>query len=57
MIGAAGEALEDFEGEGWARVRGESWRVRTQKPVRRGQRLRVIAMEGLVLTVVPEEGG
>jgi membrane-bound ClpP family serine protease len=31
--------------------------VRTQKPVRRGQRLRVIAMEGLVLTVVPEEGG
>jgi len=57
MIGAAAEALEDFEGEGWARVRGESWRVRTQKPVRRGQRLRVIAMEGLVLTVVPEEGG
>src|SRR6195256_541667 len=57
MIGAAGEALEDFEGEGWARVRGESWRVRTQKPVRRGERLRVIAMEGLVLTVVPEEGG
>jgi len=25
--------------------------------VRRGERLRVIAMEGLVLTVVPEEGG
>src|SRR5206468_4482009 len=39
MIGAAGEALEDFGGEGWARVRGESWRVRAQKPVRRGERL------------------
>jgi len=51
MIGAAGEALEDFEREGWARVRGESWRVRSHAPVRQGQRLRVTAMEGLVLTV------
>ena len=51
MIGAAGEALEDFEREGWARVRGESWRVRSDVPVRQGQRLRVTAMEGLVLTV------
>jgi len=51
MIGAAGEALEDFDGEGWARVRGESWRVRSNVPVRRGQRLRVAAIDGLVLTV------
>jgi len=51
MIGAAGEALEDFEREGWARVRGESWRVRSGVPVRQGQRLRVTAMEGLILTV------
>ncbi len=59
MIGAAGEALEDFEGEGWARVRGESWRVRAAVPVRRGQRVRVTAMDGLVLTVVPQtaDGG
>ena len=51
MIGAAGEALEDFDGEGWARVRGETWRVRSHAPVRRGQRLRVAAIDGLVLTV------
>jgi len=51
MIGAAGEALEDFEREGWARVRGESWRVRSSVPVRHGQHLRVTAIEGLVLTV------
>ena len=51
MIGAAGEALEDFDGEGWARVHGERWRVRAARPVRRGQRLRVAAMDGLVLTV------
>src|SRR5689334_8064844 len=41
MIGASGEALEDFEGEGWARVRGESWRVRAAGAVQRGERLRV----------------
>jgi membrane-bound serine protease (ClpP class) len=51
MIGAAGEALEDFDGEGWARVHGERWRVRAARPVRRGQRLRVAAIDGLVLTV------
>jgi len=51
MLGAAGEALEDFEGEGWARVHGESWRVRAAGPVRRGERLRVTAMQGLILTV------
>ena len=56
MIGAAGEALEDFSGEGWARVRGENWRVRASAPVRRGARLRVIGIEGLVLDVVAENG-
>jgi membrane-bound serine protease (ClpP class) len=54
MLGAAGEALEDFSGEGWARVRGEQWRVRAGVPVRRGQRLRVTGMKGLILDVVPE---
>ena len=54
MIGASAEALEDFEGEGWARVHGESWRVRAAGPVRRGERLRVTSMQGLVLTVEVE---
>jgi membrane-bound serine protease (ClpP class) len=51
MLGASAEALEDFEREGWARVHGEQWRVRAAAPVRRGQRLRVKGMDGLVLTV------
>jgi membrane-bound serine protease (ClpP class) len=54
MLGATGEALEDFEGEGWARVLGERWRVRAAGPVRRGAQLRVIGMDGLVLTVAQE---
>lgn len=51
MIGAEGEALEDFAREGWARVRGERWKVRAARPVRRGERLRVTAMDGLTLEV------
>jgi membrane-bound serine protease (ClpP class) len=54
MIGAVGEALEDFDGEGWAHVRGERWKVHASGPLRRGQRLRVTGMRGLVLDVVPE---
>ncbi len=54
MIGAPGEALEDFAAEGWARVRGEQWRVRAAGPVRRGQKLRVTGMKGLILDVVTE---
>jgi len=54
MIGAVAEALEDFEGEGWARVHGESWRVRSSAPVRRGDRLQVKAIDGLILTVEVE---
>jgi len=54
LIGAPAEALEDFPAEGWARVHGERWRVRSSAPVRRGQKLRVTAMQGLTLDVVPE---
>jgi membrane-bound serine protease (ClpP class) len=53
MLGATGEALGDFDLEGWARVHGEQWKVRSNRPVRRGQKLRVTAMEGLVLRVEP----
>jgi membrane-bound serine protease (ClpP class) len=56
MIGAIGEALDDFEAEGWMRVHGEMWRARTHAPVRRGQRLRVRAIDGLVLDADPETG-
>jgi membrane-bound serine protease (ClpP class) len=51
LIGAPAEAIEDFEREGWARVQGETWRVRSSGPVRRGERLKVRSIEGLVLNV------
>jgi membrane-bound serine protease (ClpP class) len=55
MIGATGEILEDLEGEGWARVHSEQWRVRSNVPLRRGSTIRVRARHGLVLDVEPEK--
>lgn len=49
LIGASGTALEDISGEGWARVQGERWRVRSKEPLRAGERLRITAVDGLVL--------
>jgi membrane-bound serine protease (ClpP class) len=54
LVGAAGEALEDLQGEGWARVHGERWRVHCAVPLKRGERLRVTAIHGLVLDAVPD---
>jgi membrane-bound serine protease (ClpP class) len=54
LIGSAGEVLEDFDEEGWARVHSETWRVRAAMPLKAGQRVRIAAMDGLVLDVVAE---
>ena len=57
LIGSIGEVREDFDGkDGWARVHGENWRVRSTQPLGRGQRVRVVHMDGLILDVEPEEG-
>ena len=54
LIGASGEVMEDFEQEGWARVHSETWRVRSNAPLKAGQLVRVAAMEGLTLEVVAQ---
>ncbi len=56
MIGDIGEVLEDFDGEnGRARVHGESWRIKSKHPLSRGQKVRVVRLDGLILDVEPEE--
>jgi membrane-bound serine protease (ClpP class) len=54
MIGSAGEVIEASDAEGWARVHGELWRIRSRAALHSGQRVRVAGMEGLTLEVVPE---
>jgi membrane-bound serine protease (ClpP class) len=53
LVGAAGVVLEDLDREGWARVHGETWRVRSRAPLARDARVRVTAMDGLTLEVEP----
>ncbi len=58
MIGARGEALEDFaQGIGRVRVHSEEWQARAGAPVHRGQRVKVGSRDGLTLIVEPEPGG
>jgi membrane-bound serine protease (ClpP class) len=54
LIGSPGEVLIIEERETWARVQGETWRVRSRVPLENGQRVRVTGMDGLVLEVVPQ---
>lgn len=51
MLTETAIALEDFTDEGWVRAHGETWRARCAVPVVKGQRLRVVKVEGLVLEV------
>jgi membrane-bound serine protease (ClpP class) len=55
LIGETGSVQEDFDGmEGWARVHGETWRIRSKQTLTKGQRIKVIHVDGLVLEVEPE---
>ena len=48
LVGADGEMLEDATETGWANIRGETWQVRTGDRLVRGQKIRVVAVDGLL---------
>ncbi|MDY7115039.1 nodulation protein NfeD [Halomonas sp. SSL-5] len=54
LVGHEAVALEDFTGSGHVRLMGERWNARSDEPVTRDQTLRVTAVDGLTLEVVPE---
>jgi membrane-bound serine protease (ClpP class) len=55
LIGGIGKILEDFDGkDGLALVHGETWRVRSKHPLAKGQKIRVVRIDGLILDVEPE---
>ena len=43
--------------EGWASVRGERWRVRSESALPAGAQVRITQRQGLVLWVAPTERG
>jgi membrane-bound serine protease (ClpP class) len=55
MIGSTAIALEDFAERGRVRAFSENWLAESPRPVRKGDKLRVTGIEGLVLRVEAEE--
>ncbi|HJV52895.1 MAG TPA: nodulation protein NfeD [Noviherbaspirillum sp.] len=53
MIGMVAEVIDVSGDGGWARVDGELWRVVCPAPLSRGQKVRIVARQGLVLQVAP----
>lgn len=53
MLGATAEVLMNSDGSLSARILGEVWQVRANAPLGRGQKVRVVDIDGLVLSVEP----
>lgn len=55
LVGRSGEALSDVgPGGGEVFVHGEYWKARSAEPIPQGAQVRVVGVEGLVVTVVAE---
>jgi len=53
LLHMSGEVLDDFEGNGHVRIHGEIWRAASATALRRGDKVQVVAIDGLVLKVQP----
>ena len=54
MVGEMGEAITDLVPLGQVRYRNDLWTARSAEPVRKGERVRITAVEGVRLRVTPE---
>lgn len=53
IVGGTAEAVGDFSEQGAVRLGGEIWNARSSAPLRAGQRVRVVKVDGLLLWVEP----
>ncbi|MGD8629608.1 MAG: nodulation protein NfeD [Gammaproteobacteria bacterium] len=56
LLGARGEAVEDFSGKGRIRIHGEIWWAESAVPLHNGDKVQVDSIDGLVLRVHPAQG-
>jgi len=54
LVGATGELVEFADGEGWAQIQGDYWKVRGAQGLRAGRRIRVMRVQGLALQVAED---
>ena len=54
LLGTPGEVLQVSDGEAWAEVLGERWKVTGDRPLVAGERIRVVGVDGLTLRVRPD---
>jgi len=53
MLHSTGEVLDDFVGKGRIRIHSEIWQAESATALRRGDKVQVVAIDGLVLKVQP----
>ena len=53
LLGDIGVALESFTGTGRVRIHSEIWRARSDQPIQASDKVRVTAIDGLLLSVTP----
>lgn len=54
LIGALAEVVDSFDGRGLVRIQGEIWQACGAQPLRKGEQVRVIGRDGLVLKVASQ---
>ena len=54
LVGTTGELVEFADGEGWAQIQGDYWRVTGTGDLYAGRRVRVSGVQGSALQVAPE---
>ncbi len=57
LLGTTGVALEDFDGTGRVWIHSESWQARSDRPLKKGESVRISGRDGLVLSVQPLNQG
>lgn len=55
LIGASGTVVMDKQGTCWIRVHGELWQGQSTVALTHGEKVKVIDLHGLVLSVMPDE--
>ncbi|MBI3615340.1 MAG: nodulation protein NfeD [Candidatus Omnitrophica bacterium] len=53
LIGAVGVAKTDLKPGGFVHVQGEEWQARSDHPIKKGMRVRIVKVEGLTIHVEP----